>query len=54
MQVFMVLWSVPSVLWFWGRVLLEPVSLFALRVGWLVSAWCGFSAGGDFRTDSSP
>ena len=28
-------------------------SLYALRVDWLVSAWYGFSAGGDFRPDFS-
>ena len=53
LQLFMVLWSVLSLLWFWGRILLEPANLFALQVDWLVSLWCGFSAGGDFRTDSS-
>ena len=42
-----------SLLWFWARVLLQPVSLFALQVGWLVSARCGFLAGGDFRADST-
>ena len=49
----MVLWSVlryPRVL---GCVLLQPVSLLALQVDWLVSAWCAFLAGGDFGTDFS-
>ena len=53
LQVIMVLWSVLSLIWFWARALLEPVSLFALRVDWPVSAWYEFSAGGDFRTDCS-
>ena len=44
----MVPWSVLSLLWLWARVLLEPVSWFALQVDWMVSVWCGFSAGGDF------
>ena len=53
LQVFIVLWSILSLLWFWARVLLEPVNLFALLVDGLASAWCGFLAGRDFRTDSS-
>ena len=47
--VFMVLWSVLSLLWFWAHVLLKPVSLFTLRVDWpgfcmvRVFDWWGFS-----------
>ena len=33
--------------------MLQSASLFVLRVGWLVSAWYGFFAGGDFGTGSS-
>ena len=34
-----------------SHVLLKPVSLLALRIDWMVSAWCWFSArsGGEFR-----
>ena len=47
-KVFMVLWSALKSTMVLTCVLLQPVSLFALRVDWLVSAWCRFSAGGDF------
>ena len=48
----MVLWSVlKSPLVLGSRFV--ATSLLAFRVDWLVSAWCRFSAGGDFQTDSS-
>ena len=37
-----------GLLWFWARVLLQTFRLSALRVDWPVSAWRGFSAGGNF------
>ena len=48
LQVLMILWSVlksPVVL---GSRFVATVSLFALWVDWLVSAWCRFFTDGDF------
>ena len=48
LQVFMLLWS-----GFGLAVCCNHLVCFVLRIDWLVSAWCGFSASGNFRTDFS-
>ena len=53
LQVFILLWSVlmsPVVL---GSRFVASSQFIYIAGSWLVSAWCVFSAGGDFGADSS-
>ena len=45
LQVLLTHWSVLNLFLFLTRVIMQPASLFALKVGSLVSAWCDISVG---------
>ena len=53
LQVFMLLWSVLKSALVLGTRFVAGSQFIYITVHWPVSAWCVFSAGGDFRTDSS-